>query len=138
MKTNDHITLVGTPVDANLDYIIEEESDLSYIDTEDIFKDTYSYREILSSSKGIILRDYLVLYEMNDKCILTIYNAVTGNLLYCARIDYLNVDGTGCMNPLSNCKIYRILEPDTIVITLNKEAERLYLAKYETYGVTKD
>ena len=135
---NGDITLVGTPVAINLDYIIEEESELSHVDDNTIFENLDFYGETRQLAKSITLKDYLVLYEMNDKAMLSIYNAITGNLLFFNRIDYLNVDPrTGLMNPLSNCIIHEMLDVNTLIIALDKRAELYYLTMYDTEGCSK-
>lgn len=134
IDSNNNVT--STSFSPTLDFVMEEESDLSHVDDMAIFENYNSFDDL---AKSVILKDYLVLYEMNDKSILSIYNAITGNLLFCDRIDYLNVDRyTGYMNPLSNCVIHSMFEPDILVIALSKDAEQFYLSRYDTSGISKE
>lgn len=88
--------------------------------------------------KPILLKDYLNCYEMNDKQRISIHNDVTGNRLFCDRVDYLNVDrDTGCMSPLSLCEIAYLMESDKLYIRLSEEAENKIMEHYADYGALR-
>lgn len=85
--------------------------------------------------RDVLLCDYLRLFELNDKAIVSIHNERTNNRLFCDRVDYLNADRcTGLMTPLANCKILYFMDPDDIYVDVPEYAEKILLEYYKDYG----